>query len=93
LTVRQQDWVSFAGTCFGLDGRQKKYSFKVEKLMQGVQYVTDEQGEKTGVLIDLKKNGELCEDFYDVALTSKRKNEPRESLESVKKRIASHGKC
>lgn len=60
--------------------------------MQGVLYLTDEQGEKTAVLIDLKKNGDLWEDFYDVAVTSKRKHEPRESLESVKKRIIGNGK-
>lgn len=60
--------------------------------MHGVQYVTDEQGEKTAVLIDLKKNGNLWEDFYDVAVTQKRKREPRESLESVKNRIVANGK-
>jgi hypothetical protein len=92
LTVRQQGRVSFAGIWFGLDGLPKEYTLKLEKLMQGVQYVTDEQGEKTGVLIDLKKNGELWEDFYDVALLSKRKNEPREALESVKKRVANFSK-
>jgi hypothetical protein len=60
--------------------------------MHGVQYVTDEQGEKTAVLIDLKKNGDLWEDFYDVAVSKKRDREPRESLESVKKRIIGNGK-
>jgi hypothetical protein len=60
--------------------------------MHGVQYVTDEQGEKTAVLIDLKKNGDLWEDFYDVAIAKKREREPRESLESVKKRIIDDGK-
>jgi hypothetical protein len=60
--------------------------------MHGVQYVTDEQGKKTAVLIDLKKNGGLWEDFYDIALTNKRKHEHRESLESVKNRIIGNGK-
>jgi hypothetical protein len=60
--------------------------------MHGVQYVTDEQGEKTAVLIDLKKNGDLWEDFYDVAVAKKREREPRESLESVKNRIIGNGK-
>jgi hypothetical protein len=60
--------------------------------MHGVQYLTDEQGEKIAVLIDLKKNGELWEDFYDVTIASKRKHEPSESLESVKKRIIGNGK-
>jgi hypothetical protein len=29
------------------------------KAMKGVQFLVDGQGEKTGVLIDLKKNAEL----------------------------------
>ena len=60
--------------------------------MHGVQYLTDKQGEKTAVLIDLKKNGDLWEDFYDGSIASKRKHESRESLESVKNRIFRNGK-
>jgi hypothetical protein len=60
--------------------------------MHGVQYVTDELGEKTAVLIDLKKNGDLWEDFYDVVVAKKRECEPCESLEFVKKRIIGNGK-
>jgi len=60
--------------------------------MHGVQYLTDEQGEKTAVLIDLKKNGNLWEDFYDISITKKREREPRESLEFIKKRIVGNGK-
>lgn len=54
--------------------------------MRGVQFVVGDDGEKTAVLIDLKKNGQLWEDFYDVALTNSRSKEPRESLESIKQR-------
>jgi hypothetical protein len=32
--------------------------------MEGIQYVLDDKGEKTAVLIDLKKHRELWEDFY-----------------------------
>ena len=38
--------------------------------MKGVQYLIDEKGNKTAVLIDLKKNAELWEDFFDLALSS-----------------------
>ncbi len=31
--------------------------------MKGVQFVVNAQGEKTAVVIDLKKNSELWEDF------------------------------
>ncbi len=60
--------------------------------MKGVQFVVDEQGNKTAVVINLKQCSELWEDFYDSATAHSRKNEPRESLESVKKRIQSQGK-
>ena len=55
--------------------------------MKGVRFVVDEAGEKTDVLINLKQNGELWEDIYDRALARKRAREPRESLESVKRRL------
>jgi hypothetical protein len=55
--------------------------------MKGVQFLVDEKGNRTAVLIDLKRNSELWEDFYDLALARERESEPRESLESVKRRL------
>lgn len=60
--------------------------------MQGIQFVLNDSGQKTGVLINLKKWGEVWEDFYDVMTAQLRKNEPRESIESVKRRLAGQGK-
>jgi len=60
--------------------------------MRGVQFLVDDDGEKTAVLIDLKKNAELWEDFYDVAVARSRAKEPRESLESVRQRVRPRGK-
>jgi len=60
--------------------------------MQGINYVTNEEGKRIAVLIDLKKYGELWEDFYDALTAKKRENEPRESLESVKKLLTEKGK-
>ena len=56
-------------------------------MVQGIQFLVDERGKKTAVVIDLRKNAELWEDFYDRALASSREDEPRESLESVKERL------
>ena len=56
--------------------------------MQGFQFIVDEQGNKTAVVIDLKKHGELWEDFYDRSLIRQRAREPRESLAAVKKKLA-----
>jgi hypothetical protein len=55
--------------------------------MKGIQFLVDEKGKKTAVLSDLKRNANLWEDFYDVALARGRKGEPRESLASVKRRL------
>ncbi len=56
-------------------------------MMKGVQFVVDNSGRKTAVQIDLKKQGRLWEDFYDRAVAKQRASEPRESMESVKKRV------
>jgi hypothetical protein len=61
-------------------------------MMQGIQYVTDEQGNKVAVMIDLKKYGDLWEDFADALTARVRKDEPRESLASVRKRLRKQGK-
>jgi hypothetical protein len=60
--------------------------------MKGIQFVVDENGEKTAVLIDLKQHSELWEDFYDMALAQERQGEPRFSIEEVKAEFIRDGK-
>ena len=60
--------------------------------VRGVQFLVDEAGQKTAVLIDLKKNSALWEDIYDAALARERETEPRESLPEVKARLQQAGK-
>lgn len=60
--------------------------------MKGIQFLTNDEGEKTAVLIDLKKHGELWEDFYDSLVAHARTEEPRESLDTVKKLLKKQGK-
>ena len=55
--------------------------------LRGVDFVVDEDGEKKAVIINLKQHRVLWEDFYDTVLLESRANEPRESLESVKRRL------
>jgi len=43
-------------------------------------------------MIDLKKYSEVWEDFYDTAVAREREHEPRESLDSVRKRLCRRGK-
>ena len=61
-------------------------------MVKGVQFVIDSQGEKTAVVIDLKKHRDLWEDFYDHAVAKARGAEPRETLASVKQRLSRRGK-
>jgi hypothetical protein len=44
-------------------------------IMTGIQFVTDEKGRKTGVLIDLKKHGAVWEDFWDGLVSESRRKE------------------
>jgi PHD/YefM family antitoxin component YafN of YafNO toxin-antitoxin module len=60
--------------------------------MKGIQFVTDDEGRKTAVLIDLRKYGELWEDIYDSLVAQRRAAEPRESLEKVKMLLKKQGK-
>ena len=60
--------------------------------MQGIRYVTDERGERVAVQIDLKKHGEIWEDFFDILTAKRRRNEPRESLASIKAKLKKNGK-
>ena len=60
--------------------------------MSGINYVTNEEGKRVAVMIDLKKYGELWEDFSDTLIAKQRDKEPRESLESVKEFLKQKGK-
>lgn len=60
--------------------------------MSGIEFVINGVGKKTAVIIDLKKYGQMWEDFYDAIVSKQRRNEPRESLESVKKKFIQSGK-
>ena len=60
--------------------------------MDGIQFVVDDAGEKTAVLIDLRKYGKIWEDLYDILIARLREDEPRESLEFVRKMLRQGGK-
>lgn len=60
--------------------------------MKGVQFVIDAHGEKTAVVIDLKRHSDVWEDFFDVAVARSRQDEARETLASVKRRLHRAGK-
>ena len=49
--------------------------------------MTNDKGKRIAVLIDLRKYVELWEDLYDSFTARRHAREPRESLDSVKKRL------
>ena len=61
-------------------------------IMRGIDFVTNKRGKKTAVLIDLKRHGQLWEDFYDSVIARNRAREPRESMNAVKERLRRLGK-
>ena len=58
----------------------------------GIRFVVDESGEKIAAQIDLKKYRNLWEDFYDTLMAASRTDEPRETLEEVKRLLIDQGK-
>jgi hypothetical protein len=57
------------------------------KSVSGINFMVNERGEKTAVIIDLKSHKALWEDIYDTLLVRVRKKEPRESFDEVKRRL------
>lgn len=55
--------------------------------MNGIQYVVDEAGNHTAVLIDLKQIGDAWEDIYDILVSAERDDEPTVAWEELKKEI------
>ena len=72
-------------------GRSSGQALSVEvQTMKGVQFLVDDDGERKAVVIDLSLHGELWEDFFDAALARERRDEPRESLEDVRRKVLGH---
>jgi hypothetical protein len=55
--------------------------------MSGISYLVDAAGNRSAVVIDLKKHGALWEDFQDQLVVAERAGEPRESMQAVKRRL------
>lgn len=62
------------------------------KTLRGVKYLRDAKGRRTAVVIDLRRNRALWEDFADVATARARASEPKESLAAVRVRLIRAGR-
>ena len=51
------------------------------------QYIVDDKGKKTAVVLSLKEYEELIEDIHDLAVIAERRDEPTISFDELKKRL------
>jgi hypothetical protein len=59
--------------------------------MKGVQFVTDVEGNRVAVVLDLQEWGELWEDIYDNMLASERAEEPGMTLDQFEAELREEG--
>ena len=55
------------------------------------QYVIDDKGQKTAVILPVEEYEELLEDLHDLAIIAERRNEPTMTFEELKKRLKQNG--
>ncbi|MGA0558629.1 hypothetical protein ACO2Q8_18350 [Larkinella sp. VNQ87] len=55
--------------------------------MKGISYLTNDQGQRTAVVIDLQTYGEELEDFLDGLAAEERRDEPTEDFQTVVSRV------
>ncbi|OLE52717.1 MAG: hypothetical protein AUG51_16725 [Acidobacteria bacterium 13_1_20CM_3_53_8] len=59
--------------------------------MKGVRFVTDAEGRKVAVMLDLAEWGELWEDIYDNLIANQRADEPSMPLEEFEAELRAEG--
>ena len=55
------------------------------------QFVVDESGRKTAVILPVEEYDELLEDIHDLAVIAERKDEPSINFDELKKRLRDDG--
>ena len=59
--------------------------------MTKVQYLVNEKGKKTAVVLPIKEYEALQEDLHDLAIIAERKDEPTISFDELKQRLQKDG--
>jgi len=60
--------------------------------MTGIHYVTDEEGRKVAVQIDLREHADLWEEIEDVLVSQSRRSEVSIPLDEVEAKLIQSGK-
>jgi PHD/YefM family antitoxin component YafN of YafNO toxin-antitoxin module len=63
----------------------------VKKGMLQEQYIVDEKGKKTAVILSIEKYEELLEDLHDLSIIAERQYEPTIAFEDLKKELKEDG--
>jgi prevent-host-death family protein len=59
--------------------------------MSKVQYLVNERGQKTAVVLPIKEYESMQEDLHDLAVMAERRDEPVISFDELKKRLEKDG--
>lgn len=55
------------------------------------QYIVDQDGTRTAIILSLKDYQRLLEDLHDLSVVAERRGEPTSTIEDVRKRLRSSG--
>jgi len=55
------------------------------------QFIVDEKGKKTAIVLSLEEYEELLEDIHDLAVIAERRDDPVISFDELKKRLKTDG--
>ncbi len=56
-----------------------------------IQYIVDEKGERTGVILPVGEYQEILEDLHDLAVIADRREEPTVACEELKSKLKNDG--
>ena len=59
--------------------------------VQQAQYVVDERGNKTAVILPIERYEQMMEDLHDLAVVAERRHEKPISLDEMKRRLRNDG--
>ena len=58
---------------------------------EDVQYVVDEKGDRTAVIVPIGEYEKLSEDLHNLAIIAERREEPTVSLDQLRKKLIKDG--
>ena len=79
---------NFVATNLRRERGREAYNFA----MRGIRFVTDENGNRVAVQLDLDEWGELWEDIYDNLVADERRGETTVSLDEVEQELRAEGR-